>query len=50
MPEKHGIIPGLIEATPAGDSADNYTRIHKKEPKAEEGEKGDQSDATTEQK
>ncbi|KAF9014166.1 hypothetical protein BDQ17DRAFT_1386679 [Cyathus striatus] len=35
MPEKHGIIPGPIEATPAGPEAEKYTRIHRKDVESE---------------
>lgn len=43
MPATSGIIPGTIEATPAGEDADNFVRIHKREIKKEgEGEKKDQ--------
>lgn len=36
MPERSGTIKGPIEATLAGEGADNFVRIHKKEPKQEE--------------
>jgi len=35
LPEKHGIVRGPVEAVPAGEAADNYTRIHHKEEKKE---------------
>jgi len=28
MPEKHGLVPGNVEAVPAGPDADKFTRIH----------------------
>jgi hypothetical protein len=28
MPQKHGMLPGPVEAVPAGPEAEYYTRIH----------------------
>ncbi|KDR73676.1 hypothetical protein GALMADRAFT_71965 [Galerina marginata CBS 339.88] len=36
MAPQHGIIPGPIEAVPAGLESDHFTRIHKRETKKEE--------------
>jgi hypothetical protein len=30
MPERHGLVPGNIEATPAEAGSDHYTVIHKR--------------------
>ncbi|KAF9532886.1 hypothetical protein CPB83DRAFT_846547 [Crepidotus variabilis] len=35
MPSRQGIIQGPIEAIPAGQAADNFVRVHKKEQKKE---------------
>ncbi|TFK36366.1 hypothetical protein BDQ12DRAFT_633986 [Crucibulum laeve] len=40
MPEKHGEVPGQIEAIPAGEKASNYIRIHNKETDSGKGEEG----------
>lgn len=31
MPEKHGLIPGKIEAVPAGTDAEKFTRVHRRD-------------------
>ncbi|KAF8891335.1 hypothetical protein BD779DRAFT_1514646 [Infundibulicybe gibba] len=42
---KSGVVPGLIEAVPAGEAAENYVRIHKKEMKQDEdGDGGKKQD------
>lgn len=33
MPQKHGLVPGDIEAIPAGENADHFTLIHRVEKK-----------------
>jgi len=39
MPSKHGMIQGPIEAVPASDDEEHYTRIHKRDIKKEEQNK-----------
>lgn len=42
MPASRGTIKGLIEAVPAGESAENFVRVHKKEPEKKEGQEESQ--------
>jgi len=49
MPERSGLIPGNIEAVPAGEGAGHYIVIHKhrkeEEKKQEEGKNKEQTTA-----
>ncbi|KAF9469374.1 hypothetical protein BDZ94DRAFT_1244303 [Collybia nuda] len=39
LPQRSGVIPGDLEAAPAGEQADAFVRIHRKEHKQEEDKK-----------
>lgn len=39
LPQRSGVIPGDLEASPAGEDAGAFVRIHRKEHKQEEESK-----------